>query len=249
MHTRKLLSGRARPLRRAGRVCRVVFLSALFTAFGFSGGWGRARADLPVRVLLVRGGLSAHVSAHAALRIYSLAEERLLYTVEGGGGGGSVSLRARGDRVLIGEEGGRPLPAGGVRFRVFGGPIRLNGTPYRGAIDVAASGGRLWVVNTVRLEDYLRGVVGREIPPRWPQPALQAQAVAARTFTLLIRAQAERKAQGRALFHLTSGTGDQVYGGIPAEDPAIDAAVAATAGLVLTHGGCCCGWFVMQSWS
>ncbi|MDP7387104.1 MAG: SpoIID/LytB domain-containing protein, partial [Nitrospinota bacterium] len=221
----KSLAGRAGPVR------RVLSLAALLAVFGFS---APARADLPVRVLLVRGGLSVRVSADAALRVYALAEERLFYAAEGGG---SALVRAWGDRVLIGEAGGRPLPAGGVRFRAFGGPIRLNGTPYRGAVDVAASGGRLWVVNTVRLEDYLRGVVGREIPSGWPQAALQAQAVAARTFTLLIRAQADRKAKGRALFHLTAGTGDQVYGGIPAENPAIDAAVAATNGLVLTYGG------------
>ena len=215
----------------AGPVCRVLALAALLAVLGFS---GPARAGLPIRVLLVRGGLSVRVFADATLRIYALAEERLLYAAEGGG---PLLVRARGDRVLIGEAGGRSLPAGGVRFRAFGGPIRMNGTPYRGAIDVAASGGRLWVVNTVRLEDYLRGVVGREIPSGWPRPALRAQAVAARTFTLLIRAQADKKAKGRALFHLTAGTGDQVYGGMPAENPAIDSAVAATEGLVVTYRG------------
>lgn len=199
-----------------------------------------ADARLPLRVLLIQGAPSAEVGAPAALRIYSLAEERLVRNVERGG---SIQLRADGDRILLAPRGGLTLssgdalPPGGVRFRAVGGAVRLNGTPYRGAIDVAASGGRLWAVNSVRLEDYLRGVVGREVSPAWPPAALQAQAVAARTFALLIRAQAERASQGRALYHLTAGTGDQVYGGIGAEHPAVDAAVKSTEGEVLVYRG------------
>ncbi len=220
----------------AGKVRRLFFLSPVLCVLFLP---IAAEARLPIRVLLLRGAGSATVSAGETLRIYSLAEERLLQIA---GGGGPFLLRARGDRIHLEFKGRLALLNGGIRFRALGDAVRLNGTPYRGAIDVVASAGRLWVVNSVRLEGYLRGVVGREIPPKWPQAALQAQAVAARTFTLLIRAQAERSSARRSsggppLFHLTAGTGDQVYGGIPAEDPAIDAAVSSTEGQVLVYRG------------
>ncbi|MFQ5913968.1 MAG: SpoIID/LytB domain-containing protein [Nitrospinota bacterium] len=218
---RKVLAGR-------------ILLFSLSVALGTVHPFVEAEADLPIRILLLRGVRSAGVSSSGSIRIYSLREERLVHDAERGD---SVALRATGKRVRLENHGGVLLPPGGARFRAVGHTVRLNGRPYRGAIDVVASGDRLWVVNTVRLEDYLRGVVGREVPPRWPQAALQAQAVAARTFTLLIREQAERAAGGRPLFHLTAGTRDQVYGGIPAEDPAVDAAVRRTEGQVLVYRG------------
>lgn len=195
---------------------------------------GAAEARVTIRVLLVRAGWSARVESTGPIRIYSLAEERL---VKVSAESQALRVTARGDRIRLGRSPWRSLPPGGVRFRAQGAPIRLNGAPYRGAIDIVPSGGRIWVINIVRLEDYLRGGVGQEIPSHWPAAALRAQTVAARTFTLLIRARAERRGGGRPLYHLTAGTGDQVYGGVRAEHPAIDAAVTDTCDLVLTAEG------------
>ena len=39
-------------------------------------------------------------------------------------------------------------------------------------------------VNAVGLDDYVRGVVTAEMPASWPQQALDAQAVAARTYAI-----------------------------------------------------------------
>ena len=192
-----------------------------------------AEARVTVRVLLVRAGWSARAESTGPLRIYSLAEERL---VKVSAESQALRVTARGDRIRLGRSPWRSLPPGGVRFRAQGAPIRLNGALYRGAVDIAPSGGRIWVINIVRLEDYLRGG-GQEIPSHWPAAALRAQTVAARTFTLLIRARAERRGGGRPLYHLTAGTGDQVYDGVRAEHPAIDAAVTDTSDLVLTAEG------------
>jgi peptidoglycan hydrolase-like amidase len=71
-------------------------------------------------------------------------------------------------RVLLGA--GEPSPAaGGFTFR---------GRLYRGTYQILPSSE---VVNVVDLEQYLYSVVPHEMPPSWPQPALQAQAVCART--------------------------------------------------------------------
>ena len=88
----------------------------------------------------------------------------------------------------------------------------------------------LRVVNRVGLEAYLAGVVPREEPAAWPAAALQAQAVAARSYALAHRAVDEN-------FDLYADERSQVYGGIAAEQPATTAAVKATAASVLLYAG------------
>jgi SpoIID/LytB domain protein len=80
------------------------------------------------------------------------------------------------------------------------------------------------------LERYVRGVVGAEMPASWPPAALEAQAVAARTYALTADA-------GGARFDVYADTRSQVYAGSAAESARSNAAVAATAGQILTYEG------------
>jgi stage II sporulation protein D len=112
-------------------------------------------------------------------------------------------------------------------------PLRVGNASYRGSLRVFSTGKRLQVVNALPLEAYLLGVVGSEMPWYWPAPALQAQAVAARSYTL---AELESEATGRP-FDLYDDTRSQVYGGVAAESPAVTAAVQATAHEVVLYGG------------
>ena len=93
--------------------------------------------------------------------------------------------------------------------------------------------GGLNVINEVPLESYLRGVVPRELGPElYPRlEALKAQAVAARTYAL--RHLGEFAGEG---FDLCAEPRCQVYGGMDAEHPLSDRAVAETAGEVLLWG-------------
>lgn len=122
-----------------------------------------------------------------------------------------------------------PQPGDGDAF------FRFGGRRYRGEAEVLAAGGGLTVVNVVGLEDYLRGVLPGEMPARsFPEEALKAQAVVARTYALRIREQGSFRAEG---FDLPADTSGQVYLGADAEQPATDAAVQATAGEVVLYGG------------
>ena len=85
-------------------------------------------------------------------------------------------------------------------------------------------------VQQVPLETYVRGVVSAEMPASWPLAALEAQAVASRTYALTAHA-------GGARFDVYSDTRSQVYRGVAAHTPQTDAAVAATAGQVVTYAG------------
>ncbi|HXR29456.1 MAG TPA: SpoIID/LytB domain-containing protein [Solirubrobacteraceae bacterium] len=82
----------------------------------------------------------------------------------------------------------------------------------------------------VPLERYVRGVVAAEMPSGWPPAALQAQAVASRTYALTSHA-------GGSRFDVYSDTRSQVYLGVAAETSPTNAAVVDTAGqIVLYHG-------------
>jgi stage II sporulation protein D len=85
-------------------------------------------------------------------------------------------------------------------------------------------------VRQIGLESYVRGVVSAEVPAGWPLAALEAQAVASRTYAVTAHA-------GGARFDVYADTRSQVYRGTAAETPETNAAVAATAGQVVTYEG------------
>ena len=85
-------------------------------------------------------------------------------------------------------------------------------------------------VNAVGLDDYVRGVVSAEMPSNWPQQALDAQAVAARTYAITSHPIG-------ADFDVYDNTSSQMYEGVKAETPASNAAVAATSGQVVEYDG------------
>ncbi len=110
-----------------------------------------------------------------------------------------------------------------VVLRVAGGT-----RAYRGSLRLSSSR----TVNKVRLEDYVKGVVPREMPASWESAAVQAQSVAARTYAAFDRAANESRH-----YQTCDTTSCQVYGGLGSEDPRSNAAVEATAGQVRTYGG------------
>ena len=118
------------------------------------------------------------------------------------------------------------------------GLVRFRGRAYRGALRTVPTDSGVLVINVVPLEDYLLGVVPLELGerPSTERAALEAQAIAARSFTIT-RVSAARSGRGRSRdFDLVPSTADQVYGGHGAERPNASAAVLATRGQVLRYG-------------
>ena len=109
-------------------------------------------------------------------------------------------------------------------------PLVVDGKPYRGKIAVSSDGKQLQVIDTVGLENYLKGVVPAEMPSGWPPEALKAQAVAARSYALA------NLTKGRG-FDLYGDTRSQVYGGLDAEATSASDAVDATKGQVVLYNG------------
>lgn len=130
----------------------------------------------------------------------------------------------------------RVLPGRWLRIeapRDVGIPFR--GTRYRHRLLVYLNNrGHLNVINELDLEDYLRGVVPREMGPELYHEleALKAQTVAARTFT--VRNLGEFRDEG---YDICSTPRCQVYGGMNAEHPRSDRAIRETTGQVLLQDG------------
>jgi stage II sporulation protein D len=85
-------------------------------------------------------------------------------------------------------------------------------------------------VRRLALDNYVRGVVSAEVSSSWPLAALEAQAVASRTYALTAHA-------GGSRFDVYDDTRSQVFRGVAAQTPQTDAAVAATAGQIVTYEG------------
>jgi stage II sporulation protein D len=100
---------------------------------------------------------------------------------------------------------------------------------YRGTVTVFPG---LVVVDTLPLEDYLKGVLKPEIGANAPVEALKAQAVAARTYT--VRNLGKLSISGADMDDTTQ---TQSYLGWEGETSAIDDAVDDTAGQVLLYDG------------
>lgn len=113
-----------------------------------------------------------------------------------------------------------------------GGYVCINDRWYRGRVSVVATAGQVTVVNTLDLEAYLYSVLGGEMPASWPQEALKAQAVAARSYALY-----QRQRHQAGPYDVSSTTAHQVYKGLATEAPSTLAAVNTTRGQVLTYGG------------
>ncbi|MEO5711544.1 MAG: SpoIID/LytB domain-containing protein [Nocardioidaceae bacterium] len=123
----------------------------------------------------------------------------------------------------------------------FGAPTPLTlFTPYgprsyRGALRSATPvrGGKARdTVNVLSMDDYVRGVIPREMPASWQPEAVRAQAIAARTYATWSRDQYPSR-----YYQICDTSYCQVYGGQGAEDPRSNDAVTATAGQILTYGG------------
>jgi len=112
------------------------------------------------------------------------------------------------------------------------GPLQLAGHgTYRGSLVFRPDGsGGVQTVEAVGLDDYVRGVIAAEMPAGWAAEALKVQAVAARTYAITTDVSG-------ADFDVYPDTRSQMYGGVGAETPATDAAVAATRGQIVTYNG------------
>lgn len=140
----------------------------------------------------------------------------------------SLEARRQGGGVLLGRWRGSQIfiePTGG-------GYVWIGDRWYRGRTRLVPTQGGLTAVNYVDLEQYLYSVLGSEMDGNWPQEALKAQAVAARSFALY-----KRQMSRNGVYDVGNTTSWQVYKGLVSESQGTRMAVDATTDQVLTYNG------------
>jgi stage II sporulation protein D len=187
---------------------------------------GPAPTGRSVRVLMGQGMGSVGFSGAGRAGGHRLSPRTTYQVTEAG----------RGRVTLSGPRGSFTAPAPLI-ITPAAAALRLDGTAengrtngrYRGSLDVRPGSAGLDVLNLVAIDDYARGVVGVESDPSWPLAELEAQAVAARTYSITD--------VGHPGFDVYADTRSQLYAGVAAETPATDKAVAETAGQVVLYQG------------
>jgi stage II sporulation protein D len=144
----------------------------------------------------------------------------------------TYSFRLEGSKVTLRRPNGSKLAGCGSEGSARGrGSVRFAGVgAYRGDLRARNVGGSLYAINKVGLEGYVQGVLPNESPASWPQNALRAQAVAARSYALASRV-------GGDGYDLYDDTRSQAYGGKGSETSATNQATRKTSREVVKSDG------------
>ncbi len=197
-----------------------VLILMSFALVGF-----RDNPDPKIRVAILLNASSVKISATGRFKIFApgkleavaTGDENSIYMIRSGFFGLKLEgPEEYGDILEI-----KPL---GDSF------IKVNNRAYRGEIEVRKRNDTLVVINEVDLEEYLQGVMKHEISPAWPEEAVKAQAVAARSFAL----NKKLKNIGKP-YDLCATITSQVYGGLSGEDPRSNEAIDESRGEILIY--------------
>ncbi len=110
--------------------------------------------------------------------------------------------------------------------------LEIDGTEYRGGLDFKTVNGKNVITNVVFMNNYLYGVISREMSPSWHKEALKAQAVCARNY-----AANNLNKHAEYGFDLCSTVCCQAYSGTRFETENSYEPVDDTANQVLTYKG------------
>ena len=193
-------------------------------------------SDRPLRVGLgMVGTAAARISSSGDWQLFAADGDRLVARVPTGEVWRveRVGARMRG----LGPDGlaSAWLSGGLVARSTSSALLAFNGKHYRGELLFLPNDTGIVVVNRLRMDDYLRGVVPLEIGTRDPRDssAVQAQAVTARSYAYV---HAGGSSASRP-YDVTASVVDQIYGGADVETAVSNAAVTTTRGLVLQYAG------------
>ena len=133
------------------------------------------------------------------------------------------------DSEAFGSDNVLYLKSADGQFEIYGLQRARVSETYEGILEIRRTDEGLLLINELLLERYLCGVVPSEMPSSYPEEALKAQAVCARTY-------AEKRMQEKSASAFFADVDDSVsYQVYNNQDRSVetDAAVAATAGRVL----------------
>ncbi len=146
----------------------------------------------------------------------------------------AVNIKYSGGKIVVFGSSGAPLYTGGecIIIRGINNAVAFDGKTYLENIKLRANGTGLDVINILTLENYIKGVLPREIYPSWPEESLKSAAVVARSFAISSLS-GKHDASG---FDVCTTTCCQVFGGNGANENArTNAAIDATKNIVVAY--------------
>ncbi len=183
---------------------------------------------------------AAELSSEKGLQLCTVQEESLTKSEDSLQDYGEITLTLKDGKILItdpNEQTILTLKGDGTECITSAGyeknndHIRYNGTAYRGGIiPYINSSGQMNIINFVSLDNYVKGVLEKEISHSSNLEALKAQAVTARSY-----AAAHEGAHSSQGFDLCATSHCQNYIGVNGEYTSINAAVEDTAGQLLYY--------------
>ena len=110
--------------------------------------------------------------------------------------------------------------------------VTIKGKNYTGDFKILKQSENFLIINKLPIEDYLCGVLIGEISPTWPDAAIQAQAIAARSYAYHLMEKNKNKS-----YHLVSTTQAQVFYGSYHMNENFKKNIAKTKNQILTAKG------------
>lgn len=180
--------------------------------------------DIIIRVLIKNKAEKITIYSEQNISLYNPFSKKMIYRSSG-----PVTFTKQGEQLIAN---GRKLDHHMCMVKTDGKTIMIDNRRFRGDFTILADSKSLSVINNIPLEQYLYGVVPKEMPYSWAKEALKAQAVAARTYALYIKGKSADKP-----YDVQSTTTSQVYGGFDSEKKESNLAVDETRGQVITYDG------------
>jgi len=180
--------------------------------------------DMTIRVLIRKNAETITVKSDGAIEVLNPVSGKRYYS------GYEPALFSKSGEHLVLN--GKRLDFHQCRIESDSTAVTINDRRFRGNLIISVNSKGLSAINHIPVEQYLYGVVPKEMSPSWPKDALMAQAVASRTYALYVKG----KSSGKT-YDVVSTTTSQVYRGFDVEAIESNSAVDATHGQVITYNG------------
>ncbi|MGM9582778.1 MAG: SpoIID/LytB domain-containing protein [Phascolarctobacterium sp.] len=205
----------------------LVALGYLFGAFGLS----KSEAAELIRVALVQGQSTAELTCESEFEIQSDGSDTVLPK-------GKYFLHIVDTKLVleVASENGKQLAfASTLYIKPIAGKAlpKVNERAYKGFLRAVAEQDKLLLVNYVDIEQYLASVLPAKTMVVWPDEAIKAQAVAARSYALY-----QKQLNSKKQYDLTANDKELPYLGTGPriEKAGITKLIAATRGQYLVDG-------------
>lgn len=200
---------------------RLLFLLSLTILSNISVSWA---AQPIVRIGILRGVTDAIIGTENLSEVSFSQTENVAYYNH------PIRVKIKNGSLYVDT---KKISSDRITIRTDTGLIKINNRMYRGFVEIVNSAPKSFtVVEVLPLDQYIYGIIKHEISHKWPEDAIKAQVIVARTYAF--KSLGKHGSEG---CDLCPTTHCQVYGGYESEDPIANRYVDETESEILTYNG------------